>query len=154
MLHVLFIVETALALATSCCKAFTIFPSQQQLPQLLTHAIEHLFSPPLQVTPLEELINIRIPGPSDKEILAYEAIPSGYNNDNNKQNNQSKDDVLPSIILIHEFFGLNPSIIEKAEALSNELNCTVIAPDISRTGNRLYTQGYLVGIIYSSRSCE
>ena len=132
ILHVLF-VATALALVTSCCEAFTIFPSQQQLPQLssLTYVIEHLFSPPLQVTPLEELINIRIPGPSDKEILAYEAIPSGYN-DNNKQNNQSKDDVLPSIILIHEFFGLNPSIIEKAEALSNELNCRVIAPDTFR----------------------
>lgn len=39
---------------------------------------------------------------------------------------------LPSIILIHEFFGLNPSIVEKAQGLADDLGCIVVAPDTFR----------------------
>jgi len=101
-----------------CADAFAFFP-----PPSLAHTLEHLFSPPpsLKVTPLEELTNIRIPGSSNNEILAYKATPS----DKSKQYTTAN-----SIILIHEFFGLNPSIIEKAQALSK--GCTVIAPDTFR----------------------
>ena len=100
--------------------AFAFFP-----PPSITHTLEHLFAPPpLKVSTLEELTNVRIPGSStNNEILAYKATPK----DKSKQYNTTN-----SIILIHEFFGLNPSIIEKAQALSNELGCTVIAPDTFR----------------------
>ena len=113
------VVVIALHQLLLCADAFAFFP-----PPSLTHTLEHLFSPPsLKVTPLEELTNIRIPGSNNNEILAYKATPS----DKSKQYTTTN-----SIILIHEFFGLNPSIIEKADALSNELRCTVIAPDTFR----------------------
>lgn len=88
------------------------------------HVIEHLTSPPLQVTPLEELANTRIPGPpgSNGDILAYKAMPSG----------SSEGEPLPLLILIHEFFGLNPSIVEKARGLADDLRCIVVAPDTFR----------------------
>ena len=90
------------------------------------HVIEHLISPPLQVTPLQELANTCIPGPpgSNIDILAYKAMPSGSGNGNGEP--------LPSLILIHEFFGLNPSIVEKAQALTDDLGCIVVAPDTFR----------------------
>ena len=92
------------------------------------HLIDHLLNPPLQVAPpLEDLANIRIPGPPsyDSDILAYMATPStgsGANEDN-------------TIILLHEFFGLNPSIVEKAQGLADDLGCQVVAPDIFRGQN-------------------
>lgn len=134
LLSVIFIVTTALlASCECCCVALFAFPSPPPPPSWVAHAIEHLLSPPppLQATPLEELSNIRIPVPtaSGTEILAYEAMPSGYYD---AHKNQEPSSPLPSIILIHEFFGLNPSIIEKAQALSNALNCRVIAPDTFR----------------------
>lgn len=101
-----------------CANAFAFFP-----PPSLAHTLEHLFAPPPLQTTLDELTNIRIPGSStNNEILAYKATPK----------DKSKQYTTNSIILIHEFFGLNPSIIEKADALSNELGCTVIAPDTFR----------------------
>lgn len=81
------------------------------------HILEHLASPPLKLTPLEELTNTRIPGPDGVEILSY-TTSSGVNSG--------------TVILLHEFFGLNPSIIEKADALAEELGCTVVAPDMFR----------------------
>eukprot|EP00571_Detonula_confervacea_P003182 CAMPEP_0172319464 /NCGR_PEP_ID=MMETSP1058-20130122/37718_1 /TAXON_ID=83371 /ORGANISM="Detonula confervacea, Strain CCMP 353" /LENGTH=293 /DNA_ID=CAMNT_0013034509 /DNA_START=62 /DNA_END=940 /DNA_ORIENTATION=- len=85
------------------------------------HVLEHMASPPLQVTSLSDLTNTRIPGPvgSDVEILAYTATPSGGGGSD-------------TIILFHEFFGLNPSIVEKADALAEDLGCTVVAPDTFR----------------------
>jgi len=86
----------------------------------VAHIIEHIVSPPpLQVTPLNELTNTRIPGPDGVDILAYTAT----NNNGDGKN---------TIILLHEFFGLNPSIVEKAELLAKDLGCTVIAPDTFR----------------------
>ena len=84
------------------------------------HILEHIVSPPtLQVTSLDELTNTCIPGPDGVEILAYTAT----NNNGDGKN---------AIILLHEFFGLNPSIVEKAELLAKDLGCTVIAPDTFR----------------------
>ncbi len=80
------------------------------------HIFEHIVSPPpLQITSLEELTNTCIPGPDGVDILAYKA-GEGKN----------------TIILLHEFFGLNPTIVEKVDLLAKDLGCTVIAPDTFR----------------------
>jgi len=94
----------------------------------VAHILEHLTSPPLRVvTPLEDLTNTRIPGPiSGVELLAHVATP---NNNNFQEKNKCP---VPVLILIHEFFGLNPSIVEKAKGLANELGCVVVAPDTFR----------------------
>ncbi len=116
----LVVLFAAVALFTSRsrgCNAFA-FPAP---PPSWTHAIKHLISPLLRVTPLKEMANIQIPGPSHAEILAYEAMPSEYD--------QKNCNPLPSIILIHKFFGLNPSIVEKDLALFSALNCREIAPN-------------------------
>lgn len=74
---------------------------------------------------LQDLTNTRIPGPDQGvEILAYTARPSATTT------KLTKD--LPVLILIHEFFGLSPSIVEKAQALANDLDCIVVAPDTFR----------------------
>ena len=84
------------------------------------HILEHIVSPPtLQVSSLSELTNTCIPGPDGVDILAYKAT-------------NGSDDGKNTIILLHEFFGLNPSIVEKAEMLAKDLGCTVIAPDTFR----------------------
>lgn len=122
--HIIFSIAIV-ALLISCCCILTceaFFLSAPSTLSSYTHAIEHLFSPPAAIISLDELTNVRIPG-SVGDILAYKAIPTGSN---------ANESSLPSIILIHEFFGLNPSIIDKAQALSNELNCKVIAPDTFR----------------------
>lgn len=73
-------------------------------------------------TPLEELANVRIPGIGGAEILAFAARPSRVQGDQK----------LPLLVLIHEFYGLNPKIVQKAEALAEELGCFVLAPDTFR----------------------
>jgi carboxymethylenebutenolidase len=76
---------------------------------------------------LEDLANTHIPGPlGDIEILHYVATPN--NNKNPKDNNTP----LPVLLLIHEFFGLSPSIVEKVRALANDPGCIVVAPDTFR----------------------
>jgi carboxymethylenebutenolidase len=85
----------------------------------IVQVIDHIASPPLQITPLSNLTNTCIFGPDGVEILAYTAKGK---NDNGKN----------AIILLHEFFGLNPSIVEKADLLAQDLGCTVIAPDTFR----------------------
>jgi len=90
----------------------------------ILHVLEHLASPPLRVTPLEDLTNVRIPGPSGVELLAHVATPTTLNEPTGRP--------VPVIILIHEFFGLNPSIIEKAKGLADDLGCVVVAPDTFR----------------------
>jgi len=96
----------------------------------IAHLLEHLVSPPLQITPLEDLTNTRIPGPigSNIDIFAYVATPSSSKTDID-ENNDNKSHVL---ILIHEFFGLNQQIVEKAKGLAEDLGCVVIAPDTFR----------------------
>lgn len=84
------------------------------------HVLEHLVSPPLQITPLSDLTNTRIPGPDGVEILAYTARGGDAGENDNV------------IILLHEFFGLNPSIVDKADMLAADLGCTVVAPDTFR----------------------
>src|SRR3990172_6377505 len=68
---------------------------------------------------LEELADSVIPGANGgPDVLAYVAKPDG-------------DGPFPAVIMIHEFFGLNESIIEKAEGLAQE-GYYVIAPDTFR----------------------
>jgi len=90
----------------------------------VTHILEHLASPPLRITPLEDLTNTRIPGPSGVELLAFVATP--------KTIKEKSTTPVPVLILIHEFFGLNPSIVDKAKGLADDLGCVVVAPDTFR----------------------
>jgi carboxymethylenebutenolidase len=68
---------------------------------------------------LESLANAIIPGTNgEPDVLAYVAVPDG-------------EGPFPAVIMVHEFFGLNESIIGKAEGLSKE-GYYVIAPDTFR----------------------
>lgn len=68
---------------------------------------------------LGKLANTIIPGAnSGPDVLAYVAKPDG-------------DGPYPAVIMIHEFFGLNESIIGKAEGLAEE-GYYVVAPDTFR----------------------
>jgi len=94
----------------------------------VTDVVYHLTNPPpvaLQSQSLSDLANTRIPGPpgSNVEILSYVARPSSSVDD---------DDDKPVLVMIHEFFGMNPSIVDKAKGLAEELDCVVIAPDTFR----------------------
>lgn len=114
-LHILVIVSSV---RTSL--AFHI--SSQTWASPVVHVWEHLLSPPsMQFTPLEKIANTRIPTKSG-EILAFLAKPSL----------QMPNDKLPVLLLIHEFFGLNESIQQKAQGLADELGCVVVAPDTFR----------------------
>jgi carboxymethylenebutenolidase len=65
------------------------------------------------------LANTIVPGAnSEPDVLAYVAKPEG-------------DGPFPTVIMIHEFFGLNESIIGKAEGLADE-GYYVVAPDTFR----------------------
>ena len=88
--------------------------------------MDHLLNPPLHAAvQLADLANVRIPGPpgSSFDIAAYKAAPSSGGEGGH------------TIILLHEFFGLNPSIVEKAKGLADDLGCEVVAPDIFRGQN-------------------
>lgn len=68
---------------------------------------------------LMSLANTIIPGANgEPDVLAYIAKPEG-------------DGPFPTVIMIHEFFGLNESIIGKAEGLADE-GYYVVAPDTFR----------------------
>jgi len=68
---------------------------------------------------VEGFANTIIPGASgEPDVLAYVAIPDG-------------EGPFPAVIMIHEFYGLNESIIGKAEGLSEE-GYYVVAPDTFR----------------------
>lgn len=66
------------------------------------------------------LTNTAIPGP-EGEVLAFVARPSAAGD----------GEALPAVIMIHEFWGLKPSIVGKAEALAEE-GYLVVAPDTLR----------------------
>jgi carboxymethylenebutenolidase len=68
-----------------------------------------------------ELTNTSIPHPDGLEVRAYVARPSGPGPH-------------PAVIMIHEFWGLRPSILGKAEALAAE-GYLVVAPDTFRGGS-------------------
>ena len=96
----------------------------------LAHAAQHIFSKNPAADGqgkrirLQDLTNTRIPSPEEGvEILAFVAKP--------QQRDREESD-LPVLILIHEFFGLSSSIVEKAQALANDLGCLVVAPDTFR----------------------
>jgi carboxymethylenebutenolidase len=68
---------------------------------------------------LENIANITIPGGNGgPDVRAYMAKPDG-------------DGPFPTVIIIHEFWGLNESIISKADLLAQE-GYLVIAPDTFR----------------------
>ena len=70
---------------------------------------------------VESLANARIPRRDGGEVLAY---CTG-------EHKTGRHD-LPTLILIHEFFGLSQSICDKADALAEECSCFVVAPDTFR----------------------
>ena len=63
------------------------------------------------------LTNVTMPGVAG-DVLAYRADPEGPGPH-------------PTVVMIHEFWGLRPSIVEKADALA-ELGYVVVAPDSFR----------------------
>ncbi|HSN77939.1 MAG TPA: dienelactone hydrolase family protein, partial [Anaerolineae bacterium] len=67
---------------------------------------------------VEQLTNTTIAGPDGQEVRAYVARPDAPG-------------VYPGVVMIHEFFGLRPDIVEKAEALADE-GYVVVAPDTYR----------------------
>jgi carboxymethylenebutenolidase len=67
---------------------------------------------------VEQLTNTTITGPDGQEIRAYVARPD-------------TSGTYPGVVMIHEFFGLRPSIVEKAKALAQE-GYVVVAPDTYR----------------------
>ncbi len=68
---------------------------------------------------LEVLTNTTIPGLNgEPDVLAYVAKPEG-------------DGPFPTVIMIHEFFGLNEAIVGKAEGLA-QAGYYVVAPDTFR----------------------
>mmetsp|Transcript_24599 Transcript_24599/g.68093 ORF Transcript_24599/g.68093 Transcript_24599/m.68093 type:complete len:381 (+) Transcript_24599:38-1180(+) len=71
---------------------------------------------------VQDLANVQIPRRDGGTVLAYQ---TGDNGNNNGSNNRL-------VLLIHEFYGLSSSICQKADALAQELGCTVIAPDTFR----------------------
>ncbi len=67
---------------------------------------------------VEQLTNTTITGQDGQEIRAYVARPDAPG-------------AYPGAVMIHEFFGLRPDIVEKAEALADE-GYVVVAPDTYR----------------------
>lgn len=68
---------------------------------------------------LDKLANITVPGVNGgPDVRAYVAKPAG-------------DGPFPTVIMIHEFFGLNESIVSKADLLAQE-GYMVVAPDTFR----------------------
>jgi carboxymethylenebutenolidase len=80
---------------------------------------------------LDDIANITIPGADGRpEVRAYLAKPDG-------------NGPFPTVIMIHEFWGLNDSIVSKADLLAEE-GYLVIAPDTFRGS----TTGWVPRAIY------
>jgi carboxymethylenebutenolidase len=113
---------SALALLwASNVEAISIAPRTSKL----NEALHHLFAPPTALrtsAQLEALANVRVPSSAGHEILAFAARPSSAR----------EGARLPVLLLLHELFGLNAPIVEKAQALADGLGCVVIAPDTFR----------------------
>lgn len=67
---------------------------------------------------IDAVSNTLIPGQGGPDVRAYVARPDGRG-------------PFPAVIMVHEFYGLNPSIVSKAEGLAQE-GYLVIAPDTFR----------------------
>jgi len=66
-----------------------------------------------------ELTNTEIPNAAGQPVNAFVATPT------------SGDGPFPAVIMLHEFWGLKPEIVEKAAALAEE-GYVVVAPDMYR----------------------
>jgi carboxymethylenebutenolidase len=69
---------------------------------------------------LDTLTNLRVPAADGTEVRAYLAKPEG-------------DGPFPAVIMLHEFYGLRPEMLGKADALAQE-GYVVIAPNVFRSG--------------------
>jgi carboxymethylenebutenolidase len=79
---------------------------------------------------LDSVANTTIPGNGGPDVRAYVAKPS-------------TPGPHPVVVMIHEFWGLNPDIVSKADLLAEE-GYFVVAPDVFRGS----TTGYLPKAIY------
>ena len=95
-------------------------PSLPAIPAAIRPALAHLVEDGLfrATTPeLQALTNTRIPRSDGGDLLAYTANPGQRH----------------TLLLLHEFFGVSASIVERADALADELgDVTVVAPDTFR----------------------
>ena len=80
---------------------------------------------------LDGLTNMAVTAADGTEIRAYLASPEGAG-------------PFPAVIMIHEFYGLRPDVVSKAEALAQE-GYVVIAPNVFRNG----TTGWIPRAIYN-----
>ena len=85
---------------------------------------------------LEPLTNMSVTAEDGAEIRAYLARPEG-------------NGPFPAVIMIHEFYGLRPEILGKAEALADE-GYVVIAPNLFRSG----TTNWIPRAIYNVLTAE
>ncbi|MEZ4707980.1 MAG: dienelactone hydrolase family protein [Caldilineaceae bacterium] len=85
---------------------------------------------------VDALTNTRITAPDGAEILAYLAKPDSPG-------------PFPAVIMIHEFYGLRPDIVEKADALAQE-GYMVIAPNVFRSG----TTNWIPRAIYNVMTAD
>jgi carboxymethylenebutenolidase len=83
-----------------------------------------------------ELTNTSLPNAGGPEVRAFVARPSGPGPH-------------PAVIMIHEFYGLRPSILGKAEALAAE-GYVVVAPDTFRGGST----GWIPRAIYQTATTD
>jgi len=79
---------------------------------------------------LDSVTNTTIPGDGGPDVRAYVATPS-------------TPGPHPVVVMIHEFWGLNPDIVSKADLLAED-GYLVIAPDVMRGS----TTGYIPRAIY------
>ncbi len=79
---------------------------------------------------LDSVTNTTIPGDGGPDVRAYVAKPS-------------TPGPHPVVVMIHEFWGLNPDIVSKADLLAKE-GYLVVAPDVFRGS----TTGYIPKAIY------
>jgi carboxymethylenebutenolidase len=68
---------------------------------------------------LRETANTSVPGTTGPDVSAYVASPSSTG-------------PRPAVVMVHEFWGLNADMRDKAELLSTEEGYTVVAPDVFR----------------------
>lgn len=91
----------------------------------LRSAAHHLAAGPLwRSARVSDVANVRIPRADGGVIHAFEARPPA--------GASVGGGPTPILIVVHEFFGLNAPIAEKARALSDELGCIALAPDTFR----------------------
>ena len=111
-----------------CCLASLLLPGGVQSIAIraawgrAVGVAHHLVEPhQLQSTTLDRLTNVAIPSDEGREVLAFVARPA-----------DGSTGPRPVLVLLHEFFGMSESVVEKAQGLSDELDCLCVAPDVFR----------------------